>query len=117
VRYARSAAALRAAQATLEHALAETIKANEDSAEDLSPETRASLKLSMLSVLRLAWESIEIGVRGSGTSIFAADSPTQHFVRDMELLLSHQTIDEDAMYAMAGQILLGRATTTSNAVI
>lgn len=117
VRYARSAAALRAAQATLEQALAETIKANEDSAEELPSETRASLKLSMLSVLRLAWESIEIGLRGSGTSIFAADSPTQHFVRDMELLLSHQTIDEDAMYAMAGQILLGRATSTSNAVI
>lgn len=117
VRYARSTAALRAAQASLEQALEETVLANEAGTEALAPEVRAGLRLSLMNVLRMAWESIEIGLRGSGTSVFKSDSATQHFVRDMEILLSHQTIDEDTMFSIAGQILLGRSAEVSNSVI
>ncbi len=110
VRYARSVLALRLAQATLQHTLDLTIQANKDTEEDLTPDQRANFKLGLIGVLRMAWESIEIGLRGSGTSVFKADAATQSYVRDMEMLLSHQTIDEDAMLSKTGEILLGRST-------
>ena len=117
MRYAKAVASLRAAQATLELALQETIEANERSDVDLDPKIRAGFKLSMLSAIRLAWESVEIMLRGSGTSVFNADSSTQQYVRDLEMLLSHQTIDEDTMYAKTGEILLGRTSESISGVI
>lgn len=117
LRYARAAMALRTAQATLEHTLERTVQANAETAEDLPFELRAKFKLAQMSVLRMAWESIDIGVRGSGTSIFKEDSSTQFYVRDMEMLLSHQTIDEDTMLTKAGELLLGRAADINSALI
>ena len=54
---------------------------------------RALIKLDCVTAGRLAWESAEIGVGGSGSSIFKSDDVTQHFVRDMMITLNHVTIE------------------------
>jgi alkylation response protein AidB-like acyl-CoA dehydrogenase len=109
LRYARAVAALRAARAVLDNAVTLTIEANASSAESLSDEMRAHIKLDCLTLCRLAWESVELGLGGSGTSFYQSDDITQHFVRDMQVALSHLTLDHDVMASKAGAILLGRA--------
>lgn len=109
VRYARSVAALRAAQALLDSALDLTSTTNAGTDEEMSDELRALIKLDCLSICRLAWESIELGVRGSGSAIYRSEDATQHFIRDIQTILSHLTVDEDGMQYKAGEILLGRA--------
>jgi alkylation response protein AidB-like acyl-CoA dehydrogenase len=110
LRYARAVAALRAARAVLDSAVTLTIEANAGSAESMSDEMRAHIKLDCLTLCRMAWESVELGLGGSGTSFYQSDDITQHFVRDMQVALSHLTLDHDVMAAKAGAILLGRAT-------
>ena len=109
-RYARSLSALRTAQALLGSAQEEIIAANEDSSDELSDELRALSKLDCLSICDLAWSSMELGVRGSGAAIFRTADITQHFIRDMQTLRAHITVDQDGMQSKAGEILLGRAT-------
>lgn len=110
LRYARAVAALRAARAVLDSAVTQTIEANAGSAEAMSDEMRAHIKLDCLTLCRLAWESAELGLGGSGTSLYQSDDITQHLVRDMQVALSHLTLDHDVMASKAGAILLGRAT-------
>jgi alkylation response protein AidB-like acyl-CoA dehydrogenase len=110
LRYARAVAALRAARAVLDNAVTLTIEANAGSAASLSDELRAHLKLDCLTVCRMAWESVELGLGGSGSSLYQSGDITQHFVRDMQVAMSHLTLDHDVMAAKAGEILLGRAT-------
>ncbi len=110
LRYARAVAALRAARAVLDSAVALTIEANESSAESMGDEMRAHIKLDCLTLCRMAWESVELGIGGSGTSMYQSDDITQHFVRDMQVAMSHLTLDHDVMATQAGAILLGRAT-------
>jgi alkylation response protein AidB-like acyl-CoA dehydrogenase len=110
LRFARAVSALRMAEAGLKHAVDLTVRANEATDDEMSDELRAFIKLDCLSVCRMAWEAVEIAVKGSGSSIFKSNDITQHFVRDMQVLLSHATIDEDIMQGKAGEILLGRAT-------
>lgn len=110
LRYARSLSSLRTARAVLDAALDMTVDVNARSAEELSDEIRALIKLDCLSVCRFAWESIDIGVKGSGSAIFKSSDMSQHFLRDIQMVLSHLTVDEDGMQAKAGEILLGRAT-------
>jgi alkylation response protein AidB-like acyl-CoA dehydrogenase len=110
IRYARSLSALRLAQAALERTLELTVQANENRSENMSDELRSLVKLDCLSVCRMAWESVEVGLAGSGSSVFKTTDPAQRVVRDLHVLLSHMTIDEDGMQAKAGEILLGRAT-------
>jgi alkylation response protein AidB-like acyl-CoA dehydrogenase len=109
LRYARSVAALRAARAVLDNAVTLTIEANAASPESMTDDMRAYIKLDCLTLCRLAWESVELGLGGSGTSFYRSDDITQHFVRDMQVALSHLTLDHDVMAAKAGAILLGRA--------
>jgi 3-hydroxy-9,10-secoandrosta-1,3,5(10)-triene-9,17-dione monooxygenase len=109
-RYARSLAALRSAKALLRTAQEEVVNANANSDEGLPDEQRALLKLDCLSICDLAWKATEIGVGGSGSSIYQKTDITQHFIRDMQTLLSHLTIDPDGMRSKAGEILLGRVT-------
>ena len=109
-RYARSVSALRTAQALLDSTQQLVVDANESSPEELSDELRALLKLDCMSVCDLAWRSIEIGLRGSGSGIYRSSDITQHIARDVQTLLGHLTIDEDGMESKAGEILLGRAT-------
>ena len=108
-RYARSLTALRTAQALLETAQEEMIAANAASPEELSDEVRALSKLDCLSICDLAWNSMEIGVRGSGSAIYRTADICQHFIRDMHTLRAHITVDEDGMQSKAGEILLNRA--------
>jgi alkylation response protein AidB-like acyl-CoA dehydrogenase len=110
LRYARSVSALRAAKAVLDSALDTTVTLNAASTDELSDDVRALIKLDCLSVCRLAWQSIETGVGGSGSAIYKTSDITQHFLRDIQMILSHLTIDEDGMQSKAGEILLGRAT-------
>jgi len=110
VRYARALSALRTAQALLDSAVELTTSLNAASDNELSDETRALVKLDCLSICRQAWESIDLGVRGSGSAIYRSSDDTQHFLRDVQTILGHMTVDEDAMHVKAGEILLGRAT-------
>jgi len=110
LRYARAVAALRAARAVLDNAVTLTIEANSGSAESMSDEMRAYIKLDCLTLCRMAWESVELGLGGSGTSLYRSDDITQHFVRDMQVASSHLTLDHDVMATKAGEILLGRST-------
>ncbi|WP_155056738.1 acyl-CoA dehydrogenase family protein [Streptomyces blattellae] len=110
MRYARALAALRMAESSLETALSLIEQANESSTDELSHEVRVLLKLDNLNTYRMAWECIELILAGSGSSVFKSDDPTQRAVRDMQMLLSHLTIDEDRMFSKSGEILLGRAT-------
>ncbi|MFB8003705.1 hypothetical protein [Nocardia sp. NPDC056000] len=110
LRYARTVSQLRTAEATLDRAVRETIEVNAASTASMSDEMRANIKLDCLSVGRLAWDAIQTAVRGSGAAIYQTQDPTQHFLRDVEVILGHLTIDEDGMLAQAGQVLLGRAT-------
>jgi len=110
MRYAQSLSKLRAAQALLDSTLDTTVDVNAQSPEELSNEVRALIKLDCLTISRLAWESIDIGVRGSGSAIFKSRDLTQHFIRDIQMILSHLTIDQDGMEAKTGEILLGRST-------
>ncbi len=110
MRYARSVSALRAAQALLDSAIEQTVEFNEGTSEEMPDERRALIKLDCLRICRLAWESIELGVAGSGSVIYRSSDITQHFVRDIQVILSHLTIDEDGMHTAVGEILLGRAT-------
>lgn len=110
IRYARAVSALRLAQAALDKTVELTVQANASSPETLSVELQAVLKLDCLSICRMAWESVEIILGGSGSSVFKTADRTQHVMRDLHVLLSHMTIDEDGMQAKAGEILLGRAT-------
>lgn len=110
MRYARALTALRTAEASLDRALALIQDANSSTAEPLTHEQRVFVKLDGMSTYRMAWECIDLIVRGSGSSVFKADDPTQRVMRDMEMLLSHMTIDEDRMFSKSGEILLGRAT-------
>ena len=109
-RYAKAVAALRAARALLDSAIDLTDALNANSDEELTDDARALIKLDCLSICRLAWESIELGIQGSGSGVFRTSDVTQHFARDIQMILSHLTIDEDGMQAKAGEILLGRAT-------
>jgi alkylation response protein AidB-like acyl-CoA dehydrogenase len=108
-RYARSLSALRSAKALLHSAQQEVVEINAASPDDLSDEQRATLKLDCLRICDQAWESSEIGVRGSGSAIYRSADIAQHFIRDMQTLLSHLTIDQDGMQSKAGEILLGRS--------
>ncbi|MGW6277011.1 hypothetical protein [Kribbella sp. NPDC055071] len=110
LRYARALSALRVARTMLRQAVQDSVAVNAARPDSKSAETRALLKLDCLSVCRAAWEAVELVRRGSGSAIFRSDDPTQHYLRDLQTLLSHVTIDEDGMQAKAGQILLGRAT-------
>lgn len=109
VRYARAASALRAAKAVLASALDLTVEVNAASLDELTDETRALIKLDCLTVCRLAWESVETGLHGSGSAVFQTSDARQHFSRDLQAVLSHITVDEDGMQAKAGEILLGRS--------
>jgi alkylation response protein AidB-like acyl-CoA dehydrogenase len=109
LRYARAVAALRAAGAVLDSAVTQTIEANAGSAAAMSDEMRAHIKLDCLTLCRLAWESAELGLGGSGTSPYQSDDITQHLVRDIQVALGHLTLDHDVMASKAGAILLGRA--------
>ena len=109
-RYARAVSALRAAQALLRATLDLTVDVNAQSTGELSDQVRALIKLDCLSICRLAGESIDLGVQGSGSAIYRSSDVTQHFLRDIQVILSHLTIDEDGMRAQAGEILLGRST-------
>ncbi|MEC3975741.1 acyl-CoA dehydrogenase family protein [Amycolatopsis sp. H20-H5] len=117
MRYARCIQALRLAQATLKQTVDEVVEANATIEGEFPPEMRASVKLGLMGVLRMAWEAVDLAVKGSGTSVFKNDHPMQYYIRDLEMLLSHQTIDEDAMLGMTGQILLGRATQSTISII
>ena len=108
-RYARAVAALRGAKAVLSSALDLTVQVNAASLDDLTDETRALIKLDCLTICRLAWESIETGLHGSGSAVFKTSDITQHFARDLQTVLSHLTVDEDGMQAKTGEILLGRS--------
>lgn len=110
LRFGRAVASLRAAQAVLENAVTLTIEANAGSAESMSDEMRAEIKLDCLTICRMAWESVELGLAGSGTSFYQSDDITQHFVRDTQVAMSHLTLDHDLMATTAGAILLGSAT-------
>jgi 3-hydroxy-9,10-secoandrosta-1,3,5(10)-triene-9,17-dione monooxygenase len=109
-RYAQAVSALRAAQALLTATVDLTVDINARSQEELSDRVRALVKLDCLSICRLAWESIDLGIRGSGSAIYKSSDITQHFARDIQMILSHLTVDEDGMRAQAGEILLGRST-------
>jgi alkylation response protein AidB-like acyl-CoA dehydrogenase len=109
-RYARSLSALRTAQALLDCAQDDLVAAKAASPEELSDEVRALSKLDCLSICSHAWQSVELGVRGSGAAIYRTADITQHFARDMQTLLAHITVDEDGMQSKAGEILLGRST-------
>lgn len=109
-RYARALSALRTAQAQLDAVVELTATVNATSDDELSDEMRALIKLDCLSICRQAWESIDLGVRGSGSAIYRSTDITQHFLRDVQTILGHLTVDEDAMHVKAGEILLGRAT-------
>ena len=117
MRYARCIQALRLAQATLKQTVDEVVEANATIEGEFPPELRASVKLGLMGVLRMASEAVDLAVKGSGTSVFKNDHPMQYYIRDLEMLLSHQTIDEDAMLGMTGQILLGRATESTISII
>ena len=108
IRYARSVSALRGATALLDSAVSTTDAFNASTGEEMPDELRALIKLDCLQICRLAWESIELGVRGSGSAIYRSSDITQHFIRDIQTILSHLTVDEDGMQTTAGEILLGR---------
>ena len=115
MRYARAVSELRMAQARLEQTVELTIAANAneaagDRAQGMSHELRAAIKLDCMNICRTAWKAIEIALDGSGSSIYKQSDRTQHVVRDMHVLLSHMTIDEDGFLSRSGEILLGRAT-------
>ncbi|WP_051174945.1 acyl-CoA dehydrogenase family protein [Nocardia exalbida] len=110
VRYARAFSQLRSAQAVLDAAVRTTESANAATGERLGDELRAQLKLDCLSIGRLAAEAIRLAVRGSGAAIYRTSDHTQHFLRDVDVMLAHLTIDEDGILTQAGRILLGRAT-------
>lgn len=110
LRYARAYSELRSAQAVLERAVRQTIEANETGADPMNDELRASIKLDCLTVGRLSWDAMQTSVRGSGAAIYRTSDVTQHFLRDVEVILGHLTIDEDGMLTRAGKVLLGRAT-------
>ncbi|HEY0813097.1 MAG TPA: hypothetical protein VGE11_07430 [Pseudonocardia sp.] len=109
IRYAEAMSALRGAQSLLTAALDLTVEVNAQSPDELSDRVRALIKLDCLTICRLAKESIDFGVGGSGSAIYKSSDITQHFLRDIQMILSHLTIDDDGMRAQAGAILLGRA--------
>ncbi|MEF2978092.1 acyl-CoA dehydrogenase family protein [Subtercola sp. YIM 133946] len=110
MRYARATSALRLAQARLDHSVKITIDLNASAADDMSHELRALIKLDCLAVCRMAWESVQLVMGGSGSSVYRSSETTQRVVRDLQVLLSHMTIDEDRFLELSGEILLGRAT-------
>jgi 3-hydroxy-9,10-secoandrosta-1,3,5(10)-triene-9,17-dione monooxygenase len=110
MRYARALAALRLAESSLERALSLIEEANAATTDELSHEQRALLKLDQLNTFRMVRECAELVMAGSGSSVFKTDDPMQRTVRDLQMLLSHLTIDEDRFVSKAGEILLGRAT-------
>jgi alkylation response protein AidB-like acyl-CoA dehydrogenase len=108
LRYARAVAALRAARAVLDRSVDLTVETNARQAESMSHEIRAHIKLDCLTVARLSWESVELGLAGSGSSFYQSSDVTQHFIRDMQVAMSHLTLDPDVMGTRAGAILLER---------
>ena len=117
IRYARVLSALQVAEATLERSVDLTMEANERTDEELDPVTRGKLTLNVLSVLRVAAESVELSVRGAGSSIFKTDSPVHHFMRDLEIVRSHMALDEDTVLSKTGEVLLGRGGAFSGSEI
>lgn len=117
IRYARAISAIRSAQSVLDAVVARTVAANAETDGELSDELRAELKLDCMSVVRLSAEAAQICIGGSGSAIFRSTDITQHYVRDLQTILGHLTIDEDGMHARAGEILLGRATDPKPALI
>lgn len=110
LRYARALSSLRLAQARLDATVELSAEANAESPKELPDEMRAILKLDCLGVLDQVWETVELVVRGSGTSIFRTGDPTGAYLRAVQALLSHVTADQDGMTSRVGEILLGRAT-------
>ncbi|MFG2674732.1 acyl-CoA dehydrogenase family protein [Streptomyces sp. NPDC048445] len=108
LRYARALSRLRAAEAMLHHVVLQITTATANGTQPLGEELRAAIKLDCLTVGRLARESIDAVVRGSGASIFRAGDPAQHILQDVEIMLNHLTIDEDGMTARAAEVLLDR---------
>lgn len=108
IRYARAVSALQAAEATMEHTIDMTLKANESGEAELSAELRGRITLNLLTIMRMAAESVDLSVRGAGSSVFKDGSLTPFFMRDLGIVRSHMALDEDTVLSKAGELLLGR---------
>ncbi|MEV0847807.1 acyl-CoA dehydrogenase family protein [Streptomyces sp. NPDC049954] len=108
MRYARATATLRAAAALLDDMVRRITEANEAGPEELSAGTRALLELDCQTIARLTWEATQTCLQGSGSSVYKSSDVTQHYVRDLQTLRGHATIDDDHILSKVGAQLLGR---------
>uniref|UniRef100_A0AAU2VLC9 Acyl-CoA dehydrogenase family protein n=1 Tax=Streptomyces sp. NBC_00008 TaxID=2903610 RepID=A0AAU2VLC9_9ACTN len=108
MRYAQATATLRAASALLDDMVRRLVNANAAGPDEISAETRAMCELDCHTIARLTWEAAQTILQGSGSSIFRSDDITQHYVRDLQTLRGHATIDDDHILGKSGALLLGR---------
>ncbi|MFE6718108.1 acyl-CoA dehydrogenase family protein [Streptomyces albidoflavus] len=108
MRYARALTTLRTAGALLDAMVRRLTEANAGSTEEIDAETRALCELDCHTIGRLAWDATQICLQGSGSSVYRSSDLTQHYVRDLQTLRGHATIDDDYILSKVGAQLLGR---------
>uniref|UniRef100_A0AAU1M3N4 Acyl-CoA dehydrogenase family protein n=1 Tax=Streptomyces sp. NBC_00148 TaxID=2903626 RepID=A0AAU1M3N4_9ACTN len=108
MRYASANATLRAAAALLDDMVRRVTEHNAATTDEIDAEMRALLELDCYTIGRLTWEATQICLQGSGSSIYRSDDITQHYVRDLQTLRGHATIDDDSILGKVGALMLGR---------
>ncbi|WP_406140082.1 acyl-CoA dehydrogenase family protein [Streptomyces sp. NBC_01089] len=108
MRYAQATATLRAASALLDDMVRRLVETNAAGPDEISAEMRAMCELDCHTVARLTWEATQTVLQGSGSSIYRSSDITQHYVRDLQTLRGHATIDDDHILSKVGALMLGR---------
>ncbi|MEB3980045.1 hypothetical protein OQ968_02060 [Mycobacterium sp. 663a-19] len=105
-RFGKAAGEVQTADILLDHAT-DTIIQADASGRQLSDQERVALKLELLNCAQTARSAVCTVIEGSGSSIYKTNDLTQHYKRDVDMILGHFTLDSDWVTEVAGTVLLG----------
>lgn len=78
-----------------------------EACETWSEEFTGQAELDLVTIVKLAKESVFLGTGGLGTSVFKLDDPVQRYRRDVDVMASHLFQEYDFVAERASRVLLG----------
>lgn len=67
----------------------------------------AQQQLDTVTVIHMCKDAARLMIDGMGTSAYQVDNPLQRYLRDMDVLASHATVDWDNAHERAARLVLG----------
>ena len=104
-RFGKAYGQLHVAELLLDHATNAIIEANA-TGRGFTDKERVTLKIELLNCAQMARDAIATVVDGSGSSIFKTTDLTQHYKRDVDMIMGHFTFDADWVTEVVGGVLL-----------